>query len=68
MELRPSLVVVLVPLTVVMQRRVHLVNSVLLRMLQAVDDMPANFGFLAKGVGSETEVVEEQIKAGAAGI
>ena len=38
------------------------------RMLQAVDDMPANFGFLAKGVGSETEVVEEQIKAGAAGI
>ena len=36
------------------------------RMLQAVDDMPANFGFLAKGVGSETEVVEEQIKAGAA--
>ena len=38
------------------------------RMLQAVDAMPANFGFLAKGVGSETEVVEEQIKAGAAGI
>ena len=38
------------------------------RMLQAVDDIPANFGFLAKGVGSETEVVEEQIKAGAAGI
>ena len=38
------------------------------RMLQAVDDMPANFGFLAKGVGSETEVVEEQIKAGASGI
>lgn len=38
------------------------------RMLQAVDDMPANFGFLAKGVGSETEVVEEQIKSGAAGI
>lgn len=38
------------------------------RMLQAVDDMPANFGFLAKGVGSETEVVEEQIKAGSAGI
>lgn len=38
------------------------------RMLQAVDDMPANFGFLAKGVGSETEVVEEQIKAGVAGI
>lgn len=38
------------------------------RMLQAVDDMPANFGFLAKGVGSETEVVEEQIKAGATGI
>lgn len=38
------------------------------RMLQAVDDMPANFGFLAKGVGFETEVVEEQIKAGAAGI
>jgi len=38
------------------------------RMLQAVDDMPANSGFLAKGVGSETEVVEEQIKAGAAGI
>ena len=38
------------------------------RILQAVDDMPANFGFLAKGVGSETEVVEEQIKAGAAGI
>ena len=38
------------------------------RMLQAVDDVPANFGFLAKGVGSETEVVEEQIKAGAAGI
>ena len=38
------------------------------RMLQAVDDMPANFGFLAKGVCSETEVVEEQIKAGAAGI
>ena len=38
------------------------------RMSQAVDDMPANFGFLAKGVGSETEVVEEQIKAGAAGI
>ena len=39
------------------------------RMLQAVDDMPANFGFLAKGVGSETEVrLEEAIKAGAAGI
>ncbi len=38
------------------------------RMLQAVDDMPANLGFLAKRVGSETEVVEEQIKAGAAGI
>ena len=38
------------------------------RMLQAVDDMPANFGFLAKGVGSETEVVEELIKAVGAGI
>ena len=45
MELRPSLVVVLVPMTVVMQQHVHQVNFILPRMLQAVDDMPANFGF-----------------------
>ncbi|MBM7635325.1 urease subunit alpha [Streptococcus saliviloxodontae] len=37
-------------------------------MLQAVDNMPANFGFLAKGIGSDTEVIEEQIRAGAGGI
>lgn len=55
------------PAVEVMQQHVHRKFHIT-RMLQAVDDMPANFGFLAKGVGSETEVVEEQIKAGAAGI
>ena len=38
------------------------------RMLQSVDNMPANFGFLAKGSGAVPEVIAEQIEAGAAGI
>lgn len=38
------------------------------RMLQAVDNMPTNFGFLAKGIGADTEVIEEQVRAGAGGI
>ncbi|TSO25910.1 urease subunit alpha [Lactobacillus sp. LL6] len=38
------------------------------RMLQAVDDSPVNYGLMAKGVGTNPEVVAEQIKAGCAGV
>ena len=38
------------------------------RMLQATDDEPLNFGFLAKGNGAVVDTVGEQIEAGAAGI
>lgn len=38
------------------------------RMLQATDDEPLNFGFLAKGNGAAVDTVGEQIEAGAAGI
>ncbi|RRJ15740.1 urease subunit alpha [Lachnoanaerobaculum orale] len=38
------------------------------RMLQATDDEPLNFGFLAKGNGALVDTVGEQIEAGAAGI
>ncbi|MBF1261447.1 MAG: urease subunit alpha, partial [Lachnoanaerobaculum sp.] len=38
------------------------------RMLQATDDKPLNFGFLAKGNGAAVDTVGEQIEAGAAGI
>lgn len=38
------------------------------RMLEAVDDTPLNFGFMAKGAGATPEVIGEQIEAGAAAI
>ena len=38
------------------------------RMLQATDNEPLNFGFLAKGNGALVDTVGEQIEAGAAGI
>ena len=38
------------------------------RMLQATDNEPLNFGFLAKGNGAAVDTVGEQIEAGAAGI
>lgn len=38
------------------------------RMLQATDDEPLNFGFLAKGNGAVVDTVGEQIEAGATGI
>jgi urease subunit alpha len=38
------------------------------RMLQAVDDLPMNFGFLAKGNSSAPEGLDEQIRAGAVGL
>ena len=38
------------------------------RMLQATDNEPLNFGFLAKGNGAVVDTVGEQIEAGAAGI
>ena len=38
------------------------------RMLQAVENLPLNFGFLGKGNSSRPEALEEQILAGAAGL
>lgn len=38
------------------------------RMLQATDNEPLNFGFLAKGNGAVVDTVGEQIEEGAAGI
>ncbi|MBA4115947.1 MAG: urease subunit alpha [Rubrobacter sp.] len=38
------------------------------RMLQAVESLPLNFGFLGKGNSSRPEALEEQILAGAAGL
>ena len=38
------------------------------RMLEAVDDDPLNYGFLAKGAGATPETIAEQIRAGAAGV
>ncbi len=38
------------------------------RMLQATDNEPLNFGFLAKGNGAVVDTVGEQIEAGAAAI
>jgi len=38
------------------------------RMLQAVDDMPMNFGFLGKGNCSHKAPLREQIRAGALGL
>ena len=38
------------------------------RMLQAVENMPLNFGFLGKGNSSNPEALREQILAGAAGL
>ncbi len=38
------------------------------RMLQAVENLPLNFGFLGKGNSSRSEALEEQILAGAAGL
>ena len=38
------------------------------RMLQAVENLPLNFGFLGKGNSSRSEALEEQIVAGAAGL
>src|SRR5215210_2209270 len=38
------------------------------RMLQAVENLPLNFGFLGKGNSSRPEALEEQIIAGAAGL
>lgn len=38
------------------------------RMLQSVDGMPCNVGILAKGAGAGPEPIEEQVRAGAAGI
>lgn len=38
------------------------------RMLRAVEDLPVNFGFLAKGGSCGRRAVEEQIEAGAAGM
>jgi urease subunit alpha len=38
------------------------------RMLQAVENLPLNFGFLGKGNSSRPEALEEQIVAGAAGL
>jgi urease subunit alpha len=38
------------------------------RMLQAVDDLPMNFGFLGKGNSSSPEGLDEQIEAGAVGL
>ncbi len=37
-------------------------------MLQAVESLPLNFGFLGKGNSSRPEALEEQILAGAAGL
>ncbi len=38
------------------------------RMMQAVDDLPLNFGFLGKGNSSNPESLREQILAGAASL
>lgn len=38
------------------------------RTLQGFDDLPISMGVMAKGVGTDPEVVGEQIKAGACGI
>ena len=38
------------------------------RMLQAVEDLPLNFGFLGKGNSSNPEALREQVRAGAAGL
>jgi urease subunit alpha len=38
------------------------------RMLQAVENLPLNFGFLGKGNSSRPEALKEQIVAGAAGL
>ena len=48
----PSLVLALVLLMEVMRQLYTPGKFHITRMLQAVDDMPANFGFLPKGVGS----------------
>ena len=38
------------------------------KMIQSVDDLPLNFGFMGKGNSSCAEALEEQIKAGAMGL
>ena len=38
------------------------------RMLQAVEDLPLNFGFLGKGNSSNPEALREQVLAGTAGL
>jgi urease subunit alpha len=38
------------------------------RMLEGVDDLPLNFGFLGKGNASRPEPLEEQLRAGAMGL
>ena len=38
------------------------------RMLQAIDSLPLNFGFLGKGNSSNPESLREQVLAGAAGL
>ncbi|MEM4391779.1 MAG: urease subunit alpha [Candidatus Nitrosotenuis sp.] len=38
------------------------------RMIEAVDDLPLNFGFLGKGNDSREDALLEQIKAGACGL
>jgi urease subunit alpha len=38
------------------------------RMLQSVDDLPMNFAFLGKGNSSASEGLDDQIRAGAAGL
>ena len=38
------------------------------RMLQAIDTLPLNFGFLGKGNSSNPEALREQVLAGAAGL
>jgi urease subunit alpha len=40
----------------------------IMRMLQAAEGLPMNFGFLGKGNSSLPELLEEQIKAGACGL
>ena len=38
------------------------------RMLESIEDLPLNFGFLAKGNASRREPLEEQLRAGAIGL
>ena len=38
------------------------------KMLEAAEGVPMNFGFLGKGNSSSVETLEEQVKAGAAGL